>query len=85
MSTFELLKSVVKVINESLLNTLEYLITVHAFSTLYSQIKRSHSIHILSIQIDTQNFELVIDLQFNNVKLSFFANILVRSFPLRMF
>ena len=34
--------------------------------------KRSHSIHILSIQIDTKSFEVVIYHQFNNIKLSFF-------------
>ena len=32
--------------------TLEYLITVH----MYGKIKRSHSIHMLSIQIDTKSY-----------------------------
>ena len=40
---------------------------------MYDLIKRSHSIHILSIQIDTKSFEVVICHQFNNIKLSFFA------------
>ena len=51
-------------------HTLEYLITLH----MYGWIKRSHSIHMLNIQIDTKSFELVICHQFNNIKLSFFAN-----------
>ena len=38
--------------------TLEHLISVHVGS--YIQIKRSHSIHMLSIQIDTKILELVI-------------------------
>ena len=33
----------------------------------------SHSIHMLSIQIDTKNPGLIIHHQFNNIKLSFFA------------
>ena len=49
--------------------TLEYLIIVH--------IKRSHSIHMFSIQIDTKSLEL-----FNNTKLSFFASHMKSSFPL---
>ena len=51
---------------------LEYLITV--------QIKRSHSIHMLSIQIYTKSLELV-----NNIKLSFFASHMNSSFPLCTF
>ena len=49
-------------------------------STLYSRVsnnrtnQRSHSIHMLSIQIDTKNLELIIYHQFNNIKLSFFAS-----------
>ena len=46
--------------------TLEYLISV--------QIKRSHSIHMLSIQIDTKSLELIICHHFNNFKLSLFAS-----------
>ena len=34
----------------------------------------SRSIHMLSIQIDTKTHVLVIHHQFNNIKLSFFAN-----------
>ena len=34
----------------------------------------SHSIHMLSIQIDTKNPGLIIHHQFNNIKLSFFAS-----------
>ena len=34
----------------------------------------SHSIHMLSIQIDSNSLELVIYHQFNNIKLSFFAS-----------
>ena len=34
----------------------------------------SHSIHMLSIQIDTKSLKFDIYHQFNNVKLSFFAS-----------
>ena len=43
---------------------------IYHFSSKNSQIKRSHSIHMLSIQIDTKTVELVIHPQFNNIKLS---------------
>ena len=36
---------------------------------------------MLSIQIDTKSFELVIYHQFNNIKLSFFASHMKSSFP----
>ena len=39
---------------------------------------------MLSIQIDTQNLKLVIRHQFNNIKLSFFASQMKRSFPLHL-
>ena len=48
-------------------------------------IKRSHSIHMLNIHIDTKSIELVIYYQFNNIKLSFFASHMKRSFPLCTF
>ena len=41
-------------------HALEYLITVHIFSNMYGKIKKSHSIHMLSIQIDAKSLELVI-------------------------
>ena len=41
---------------------------------MYGQIKGSHSIHMLSIQIETKSLKLVIYHQFNNIKLSFFAS-----------
>ena len=44
-------------------------------------IKRSHPINMLSIQIDTKSLELVINHQFNNIKLSFFASHMKSSFP----
>ena len=37
---------------------------------MYSQMKMSHSIHMLSIQIDTQSLKIG---YFNIIKLSFFA------------
>ena len=40
----------------------------------------SHSIHMLSIQIDTKNPGLIIHHQFNNIKLSFFANQIRQNF-----
>ena len=40
----------------------------------------SHSIHILSIQIDTKSLKLVIYHQFNNIKLSFFTSHVKSSF-----
>ena len=43
----------------------KYLITV--------QIKMSHSIHMLSIQIDTYSFQLIVH-KLNNIKWSFFAS-----------
>ena len=52
---------------------------------MYVEIKRSHSIHMLSIQIDTKSLELVIYHQFNNIKLSLFASQMKSSFPLCMF
>ena len=55
---------------------LEYLITV--------QIKRSHSIHMLSIQIDTKSIKLVIHHQFNNIKFSLFASHVKRSHCVRL-
>ena len=39
----------------------------------------SHSIHMLSIQIDTKSLELI--LEFNNIKLSCFESLIVGSFP----
>ena len=39
---------------------------------MYVQIKRSHSIHMLSI--DTRNPKLGVRHQFNNIKLSFFVS-----------
>ena len=39
----------------------------------------SHSIHMLSIQIDTKSITLVIHHQLNNIKLSFFASHMKRS------
>ena len=56
--------------------TLEYLIIV--------QIKRSHSIHMLSIQIDTKSIKLVIHHQFNNIKFSLFASHVKRSHCVRL-
>ena len=53
--------------------TQKYLITVHIY-------KRSHSIHMLSIQIDTKSLELV-----NNIKLSLFASHMKSSVPLFTF
>ena len=50
------------------------------YCTMYGQIKMSHSIHILSIQIDTKRLELSIYHQFNNIKLSFFASPIFASF-----
>ena len=52
---------------------------------LIQDIKRSHSIHMLSIQIDTKIakiLKLVIHHYFKNIKLSFFASHIKRSFPL---
>ena len=43
---------------------------------MYVQIKRSHSIHMLSI--DTKSHKLVFRHQFNNIKLSFFVSTYVR-------
>ena len=40
----------------------------------------SHSIHILSIQIDTKSLKLVIYHQFNNIKLAFFTSHVKSSF-----
>ena len=51
----------------------------------YSKSQRSQSIHMLSIQIDTKSLELVINHQINNIKLSFFASHMKRSFPLCTF
>ena len=48
---------------------------------MYGLIKRSHSIHMLNIQIDTKSLELVIYHQFNNIKLPFFASHMKSSFP----
>ena len=58
----------------------------NSFLTFWSshQIKMSHSIHMSSIQIDTKSLELIIQYQFNNIKLSFFASHIKRSFPLCM-
>ena len=57
-------------------------ITISQFPTLdHLIIKRSHSIHMFSIQIDTKSFELVIYHQYNNIKLSFFASPMKSSFP----
>ena len=51
------------------------------------QIKMSHSIHMVSIQIDTnfKSLELVSYHQFTNIKLSFFASNMKWSFPLCTF
>ena len=49
---------------------------------MYSLIKRSHPINMLSIQIDTKSLERVIYHQFNNIKLSFFASHMKSSSPL---
>ena len=51
---------------------------------MYSLIKRSHPINMLSIQIDTKSLELLISHQSNNIKLSFFASPMKSSFPLCM-
>ena len=40
----------------------------------------SHSIHMLSIQIDTKSFQY----QFNNIKLSFFTGHTKRTFAVRL-
>ena len=48
--------------------------------TLYSQIKMSHSIHMLSIQIDTKSLELAINHQFF-MTLSCFESHIKMSFP----
>ena len=48
-------------------------------------VKRSLSICMLSIQIDTKSLELVIQHQFNNIKLSFFSSHMNSSFPVCMF
>ena len=53
--------------NRAVVDPLNYLITVHV------QIKMSHSIQMLSIQINTKSLEFVIH-QFNNIKLAFFAH-----------
>ena len=50
-------------------------------SNPYCQIKRSHSIHMLSIQIDSKSIELVIHHQFDNFKLSLVASHTKRRFP----
>ena len=42
--------------------------------------KRSHSIHMSSIEIDSKGLEVVIHYQFKNIKLSFFTS--HTSFPL---
>ena len=42
-----------------------------------TKVKMSHSIHMLSIQIDTKSLWL-----FNNIKLSFFASHMKRSFAM---
>ena len=49
---------------------------------MYEQIKRSHSIHMLSIQIDTKTVELVIHHQFNNIKLSSICKLYKREFSM---
>ena len=49
---------------------------------VYGQIKRSHSIHMLSIQIDTKTVELVIHHQFNNIKLSSICKLYKREFSM---
>ena len=54
-------------------SNLEYIIIVH--------IKRSHSIYMLNIQIDTKSIEIRLD----NIKLSFLANHNKQSFPLCTF
>ena len=48
----------------------------------YIQIKRRHSIHVSSIEIDTKDLELVICYKFNNNKLSFFTSHTKLSFPI---
>ena len=61
--------------NRAVVDPLNYLITVHV------QIKMSHSIQMLSIQINTKSLEFVIH-QFNNIKLAFFAHQMKWSFPI---
>ena len=46
---------------------------------MHRETKRSHSIQMLSIQIDTKILELV--LKFNNIKLSSFESLIIGSFP----
>ena len=53
--------------------------------TLYSQIKMSHSIDMLSIQNDTKSLELVIDHQFNIIKFSCFESHIKMSSPFSPF
>ena len=58
----------------------------YKFSTIYGQIKRSHSIYMLSIQIDTKSLlKLVIHHQFNSFKWTLFASLMKWSFPLCTF
>ena len=45
----------------------------------------SHSIHMLSIQIDAESFEFAIYHQFHNIKLPFLASHMKGSFPLPMY
>ena len=52
---------------------------------MFGEIKRSHSIHMSSIQIDTKSLERVIYYQLNNIKLSFFASHMKSSYPLCTF
>ena len=49
---------------------------------VYGQIKRSHSIHMLSIQIDTKTVELVIHHQFKNIKFSSICKLYKREFSM---
>ena len=58
--------------------------TVHKLFLLifhnYFKIKMSHSIHSLSIQIDTKNLKIGISPRFNSIKLSFIASRVKRVF-----
>ena len=49
---------------------------------MHSETKRSHSIYMLNIQIDTKSLELVIHQKLNNIRVSLFASLKNRSFPL---
>ena len=47
---------------------------------MHGETKRSHSIYMLNIQIDTMSLELVIHQKLNNIRLSLFATLINRRF-----